>query len=83
MMKECREERERNKERLAREEAILNGAPNADLTPRTYGKRITEPCKDIKGILENSYGRELDVDSKNRIKDVLKRAIVKSIPYYK
>ena len=82
-MKECREERERNKERLEREEAILNGAPNAELTPRTFGKKIIEPCMNVKAIIESSYGRELDVESKNRIKDTLKRAIVKSIPHYK
>ena len=39
--------------------------------------------EDLKSIVRNGYGMELDDVSKKHLDEVLKRTIVKNVPFYK
>jgi hypothetical protein len=52
IMRQVREMMERNKERLIKEEAMMNGEPNADLSPKSLANKIAKPIEDVKEIMD-------------------------------
>jgi hypothetical protein len=61
----------------------LENRPGCDPTPEEIGHRIIKPLEDLKSIVRNGYGMELDDVSKKHLDEVLKRTIVKNVPFYK
>ena len=82
IMREVREMMERNKERLAKEEAILNGLPTADLSPKSLSEKIIKPIENYKEIMDYVQSTGLDLESRSKIKALLKETRVENIPYY-
>ena len=83
IMRQVREMMERNKERLIKEEAMMNGEPNADLSPRSLAAKIAKPIEDVKEIMDYVQNQGLDLESRTKIKVLLKESLVESIPYFK